>query len=54
MDLAPGERLMTREIVAVERPRCWARAFMLIEPPGGSPELSGGSFVARAMEVDER
>jgi hypothetical protein len=52
MDLAPGERLITREMVAVERPRCSARALMLIEPPEGSPEGSGSSFVRRAMVVD--
>jgi hypothetical protein len=52
MDLAPGDRLMTKEMVAVERPRCPARAFMLIEPPEGSPEISGGGFFGRGIEVD--
>ena len=54
MDLAPGERLITSEIVAVERPRCSARAFMLIEAPADSPEISSGSFLERAMEINGR
>jgi len=54
MDLAPGERLITSEIVAVERPRCSASAFMLIEAPAGSPEISSGSFLARAMGLTSR
>jgi hypothetical protein len=38
IDFAPGERLMTKETVADERPRCSANSFKLIEEvPAGRP-----------------
>ena len=54
MDLAPGERLMTRETVAEERPRRWASSFKLME---GEPAEGAGAakfLLALAMECRGR